>query len=59
MSNTPRPISVNPSKGICREHEIDVVLEVSPGMTTVLNVSREEAAVLRDKLNRYLGETND
>ena len=59
MSNTPRPISVTPSKGIWREHEIDVVLEVSPGMTTVLNVSREEVIILRDKLNRYLGATND
>ena len=56
MSNTPRSISVTPSKGIWREHEIDVVLEVSPGMTTVLNVSREEVIILRDKLNRYLGE---
>lgn len=40
MSSTPRPISITQSKGIWREHEIDVVLEVSPGMTTVLNVSR-------------------
>lgn len=59
MSSTPRPISITQSKGIWREHEIDVVLEVSPGMTTVLNMSREEAAILCNKLNRYLGETND
>lgn len=59
MSNTLRPISITQSKGIWREHEIDVVLEVSPGMTTVLNISREEAAIFRDELNRYLGETND
>ncbi|MDK8693598.1 hypothetical protein [Corynebacterium sp. MSK158] len=59
MTDTPRPINITQSKGIWREHEIDIVLEVSPGMTTVLNVSREEAAALRDKLNQYLGETND
>ena len=56
MSSTPRPINITQSKGIWREHEIDVVLEVSPRMTTVLNISREEVIILRDKLNRYLGD---
>ena len=59
MSDTPRPIRITQSKGIWQEHEIDVVLEVSPGMTTVLNISREEAATLREKLNQYLGDHND
>ncbi|WP_408918487.1 hypothetical protein ACKFRN_09250 [Corynebacterium kefirresidentii] len=59
MTDTPRPINITQSKGIWREHEIDVVLEVSPGMTTVLNISREEAAIFRDELDRYLGATND
>lgn len=58
MTDTPRPINITQSKGIWREHEIDIVLEVSPGITTVLNVSREEAAVLRNELSRYLGDGN-
>lgn len=56
MTDTPRPINITQSKGIWREHEIDINLEVSPGMSTVINISREEAAALRDKLNHYLGD---
>ena len=59
MTNTSHPINITQSKGIWREHEIDIVLEVSPGMTTVLNINREEAVTLRDKLNHYLGEDNE
>lgn len=56
MTDTSRPINITQSKGIWREHEIDINLEVSPGMSTVINISREEAATLRDKLNHYLGD---
>ena len=56
MTDTPRPIRITRSKVIWREHEIYVVLEVNPGTATVLNISREEAAIFRDELNRYLGD---
>lgn len=58
MTDTPRPINIMQSKGIWREYEIDINLEVSPGMSTVINISRAEATALRDKLNHYLGATN-
>lgn len=58
MTDTPRPVRITQSKVIWREHEINVVLEVSPGSATVLNISREEAAIFRDELNRYLGDNN-
>lgn len=59
MTNTPRSIRITQSKGTWREHKIDIAFEVGPGMTTVLNVSREEANIICEELSRYLGETND
>lgn len=59
MTNAPRSIRITQSKGTWREHEIDIAFEVGPGMTTVLNVSREEANIICEELSRYLGETND
>ena len=56
MTDAPRPIRITQSKVIWREHEIVIVLETSPGRTTVLSISREEAAIFRDELNRYLGD---
>lgn len=52
----PRYVSVGKAVGVWRDYEIDVRLEVSPGMHTVISITREEAAILRDKLTRYLGD---
>lgn len=52
----PRYVSVGKAVGVWRDYEIDVRLEVSPGMHTVISITREEATILRDKLNRYLGD---
>ena len=58
-SNTSRPITVTPSTGIWREHDINVTLETSPGMTNVLNISRNELIALRSDIDRYLENHND
>lgn len=53
-----RPIEVCSAKQIWQDYEIDVRLLVSGGQWSVLNISREEAVTLRDKLNDFLGDDN-
>lgn len=52
----PRYVDVRKAIGVWRDYEIDVRLEVSPGMHTVISITRAEAIILRDKLTRYLGD---
>ena len=54
MSDTPRTITISPSKHIWREYDIDVSIEINPGNRNVVNISHEEAVTLRDKLTQYL-----
>ena len=59
MSDTPRPINITQSKVSWHKWGLCVLLDIRPGKNTVLQISREEAAIFRDELNRYLGETNE
>ena len=52
----PRYVEVSKAVVVWRDYEIEVRLEVAPFQYTVMNMSRAEASILRDKLNRYLGD---
>lgn len=52
----PRYVEVRKAVGVWRVYEIDVRLEVAPYQYSTLTMNREEAAALRDKLTRYLGD---
>ncbi|MBK4183179.1 hypothetical protein [Corynebacterium macginleyi] len=59
MTNRVRAINITDVKQAWRDYEIDVIFEISPGITTVISLSRAETEVLRDELNQYLGESNE
>ena len=51
----PRYVEVGDTIGAWRDYEVTIRFEEHPDRMKVLTMSREEAATLRDKLNRYLG----
>ncbi|MCG7467221.1 hypothetical protein MHY13_03610 [Corynebacterium sp. ACRPE] len=58
-----RPIEVCSAKQIWQEYEIDVRIligggQYGGGQWSVLNISREEAVTLRNKLNDFLEDGN-
>lgn len=53
------PRYVEVGNGEWWDYEVRIRFEVNPARMEVLTMSREEAAALRDKLNHYLGDTND
>lgn len=52
----PRYVEVGDTIGAWRDYEVTIRFEEEPNRVKYLTMSREEAAVLRDKLNRYLGD---
>ncbi|WP_168160894.1 hypothetical protein [Corynebacterium sp. HMSC05D03] len=52
----PRYVEVGDTIGAWRDYEVTIRFEEHPDRMKVLTMSREEAAVLRDKLTRYLGD---
>ena len=52
----PRYVEVGDTIGAWRDYEVTIRFEEHPDWMKVLTMTREEAAALRDKLNRYLGD---
>lgn len=55
----PRYVEVGDTIEAWRDYEVTIRFEEHPDRIKALTMSRAEAAALRDKLNRYLGDAND
>ena len=54
-----RYMEVRDTIGAWRDYEVTIRFEEHPDRIKALTMSRAEATALRDKLNRYLGDTNE
>lgn len=51
-----KPRYVEVGNGEWWDYEVRIRFEVNPARMEVLTMSRAEATILRDELNRYLGD---
>lgn len=51
-----RYVEVGDTIGAWRDYEVTIRFEEYPDRMKALTMSRAEATILRDKLNRYLGD---